>query len=238
MKTVSFSLSILCLGILIGCSSSTTPQPQTYIGASTTIGSGTANSWVTVDGSGNMTAIGVTISDAALASLPAMGMMYEIPMPAGVTTIPYKSISLDYATMDPAPYNVPHLDAHFYFEDMMARMNIMQGIDTMMPGGMMLPAGYTRIGECDSMMGVHYMDTSAPEWHKQPFHCAFVYGFAKGTMTFMEAMCDQASLSNHTALSGTVKPMMMMSMPMSMPKTYKTSYDATTKTTKIELDGF
>ena len=238
MKHIAYSFLIPGFIFLVGCKSSTSPQPQTYTASPTSIGTGTATSWVAVDASGNMTAIGVTVSDAALASLPAMDTMFEIAMPPGLTTIPFKTVSLDYATSDAAPYNKPHLDAHFYLLDMMHRMNIMNGMDTMMPMGMMLPDGYMRMGESQAMMGVHYIDMNGPEYSGHPFQSAFVYGFSMGSMTFMEAMCDKAILTSHTALSGTVKQPMMMGMTMSIPASYKTSYDASAKTTTIELDGF
>lgn len=208
-----------------------------YTGSPLTIGSGTAYTWIKTDASGNLSAIGVTISDAALASIGTKDSMYELPMPTGIST-EFKGIALDYATHDPAPYNKPHIDPHFFLLDMGHRMMIMDTTDAMMPMNMMMPSGYMTDSMSEMMMGVHWMDTTAPEFHGTPFQCAFDYGFSMGNMVFLEVMCDKASLEGK-AITGTVrKPTMMGGMMMSLPATYKVSYDNTTHTSTIELDTF
>jgi hypothetical protein len=233
------TFALLCI-IISGCkSNSTSPNTaQTVWGSSVAIGTGTANSWVTVDAGGKFTSIGVTVSDTALTNLGNMDTMFELPMPSGVSTGPFKSIMLSYATKDSKPYDKPHLDPHFFLIDMPTRMNIMVGTDTMMPMNMTMPAGYMGDGKSEAMMGVHWMDTTAMAMG-QSFHTAFAYGFSKGALVFLEAMADKATLVNHQGFTGTVRqPMMMSGMTMLLPTTYTTSYDASTGSSKIELDGF
>ncbi len=241
MLHVRHIASILLLLLVFGCNSTTATNPTTYTGTPISIGTGTANTWVYTNASGNLSAVGVTISDAALASIGTKDSMFELPMPAGVSCI-IKSIALDYATHDAAPYNKPHIDPHFFLLDMSARMSMMGGgKDGKMPTNMMMPSGYTTDSVLEPMMGVHWMDTTSSEFHGTPFQCAFDYGTSMGSMVFYEVMCDKSSLEGHKSITNTIRQPSMMGggmMMTSIPASYKVSYDATAKTTTIELDGF
>ena len=239
MKHLFHFVLLLSFGLLAGCkTNSTSSTPTTFDGSPVTIGTGSANSWIKTDASGKVTSVGVTISDAALASIGTRDSMFELPAPSGVSSI-FKSIALDYATHDPAPYNKPHIDPHFFLIVMAARMGNMSGMDGMMPMNMMMPSGYTTDSMSEMMMGVHWMDTTASEYHGTPFQCAFDYGFSMGNLVFYETMCDKASLDGHKVISNTIRqPMMMNGMTMSMPSSYAVTYDANAKVTNIELDGF
>ncbi len=231
---------VLAVGALFGCKSGTsTPESQTYTGTTTTIGTGTANSWAITDASGNLTSIGVTVSDAALLSLGSMDTEYEVPIPSGLSSPLFKRITLDYATMDAAPYNKPHLDGHFWMWDLNQSKTIPGGPDTVMPRMITMPADYMSMGGSEPGMGVHWMDMNTPEASGGPFRTAFTYGFSKGSMVFMEEMCSVDSLRGHMSYIGTVKrPTMMSGMTMLIPKTYSVTYNAGAKNTSIILGGF
>ena len=234
-----FTLLLTVLSI-VGCTDHVTnTMGSTYRSVPLTMGTGNATTWITTDGSGNLSAIGITISDAALASLGTHDSMYELPMPTGVACA-FKSIALDFATHDDAPYNMPHLDPHFMLIDMMARMRIMDTADGMMPTNMNMPPGYRSDGMSEGMMGVHWMDTTGSEFHGGPFDCTFDYGTSKGDMIFYELMCDKASLESHKAINSTIRKPTMMGgmMSMTIPSAYKVSYDQSGHTTTIELNGF
>ncbi len=239
MKAFFFSALAISLVTLFGCKSTpTNSNPNTFTGSSISIDSGSAYTWIKTDASGNFRSIGVTISDGALTSLGQTDTMFELPIPSGFSS-PFKSVMLDYATHDPAPYNHPHIDPHFFYINMAARMNIMDTMDSTMPMNMTMPSGYMTDDMSEAMMGVHWMDTTGPEYHGQPFESTCVYGFTKGTLAFMEVMCDKASLEGHKAITGTVRqPMMMSGMTMSIPASYKVSYDSSAHTSTIEFDGF
>jgi hypothetical protein len=230
---------LLTLALITGCNSNSTgTNASTYTSAPLTIGTGTANTWIKTDASNKLTTVGVTISDGALTSLGNTDSMFELPMPAGVSTI-FKSIALDYATHDPAPYNHPHIDPHFFLYDMNSRMSIIDGTDSMPPMNMMMPSGFMCLGVSEAMMGVHWMDTTASEYHGIPFQCTFDYGTSMGNLEFFEVMCDKASLEGHKIVSNSIrKPTMMNGMTMSIPSSYSITYDGTAHTSTIELDGF
>ncbi|SRR5579883_1037746 len=243
MKKPVYLVYLILVIASFGCKSSTGPQSQTYTSAPTVVGAGTATTWITMNGSGNISSVGVTLTNSALTSLGNSDSMYELAMPSGVST-QFKSIALDYATHDAWPYNHPHIDPHFFLYNMAQRMGIMDGKDTMPPMMMTMPPGYATDSMSEMMMGVHWIDMSGPEYQPgHPFTSTFVYGFTMGSMDFMELMCDKASLDGQKNISGAVKRPTMMSgmsgMPMPLfPATYKITYDASAKTTTIELDGF
>ncbi|MEO6938854.1 MAG: hypothetical protein ABI444_01745 [Candidatus Kapaibacterium sp.] len=241
MKIYLHLTLLLTVLAIAGCTDHVTNMmASTYHSVPLTIGTGNATTWITTDGSGNLSAIGITISDAALASLGTHDSMYELPMPTGISCA-FKSIALDFATHDNAPYNLPHLDPHFMLIDMATRMGIMDTEDRMMPTNMMMPSGYRSDGMSELMMGVHWMDTTGSEFHGSPFECTFDYGTSKGDMIFYELMCEKASLESHKAFNKTIrKPTMMggMMMSMTIPSAYKVSYDQNGHTTTFELNGF
>jgi hypothetical protein len=162
-------------------------------------------------------------------------------MPSGVSNFEFKEIGLDYETHDEAPYDKPHLDAHFYLMDSTQRKTIPEGEDTMMPMDFMMPANFMMMGESEGMMGVHWMDTTASEMHGQPFEAAYVLGTTKGQLVFMEVMRDLQTIKEHKAYSKALpRPTKMSGMSSSMmfPGTMSISYDAESKTTTFLLSGF
>ena len=235
------AIAITVLGLASCSDNPSTPSTQTLAGPAVTIGTGEAHSWAVVSGSGEIQTLGVKITDNALASLGSEDTMYTLPLPAGVSTSQFKEIGLDYATHDDAPYDKPHLDAHFYLMDMMHRMDIPEGEDTMMPVNFMMPTNFMMMGESEAMMGVHWMDTTAPEMHGQPFEGAYVLGTTKGQLVFMEVMRDLQAMKDHKSYSASLpKPMKMtgMSNTMMFPSVATISYDASTKMTTYTLTGF
>lgn len=218
-----------------------TPSTQTLSGPLVTIGTGSAQSYAVLDASGQITTLGVKVTDNALASLGSDDTMFTLPLPTGAPTTQFKEIGLDYAVHDDAPYDQPHLDAHFYLMDGMHRMDIPEGEDTMMPTNFMMPAHFMMMGESEAMMGVHWMDTTAAELHGQPFEAGYVLGTTKGQLVFMEVMRDLRAIKNHNAYSKALpRPTMMsgMSNTMRFPGTMSISYDAASKTTTYLLTGF
>jgi hypothetical protein len=239
----TFTAAVIAVAFgLAACSDNpATPSTQTLSGPLITIGSGTAQSWAVLDASGQITTLGVKVTDAALASLGTEDTMFTLPLPTGVPTTQFKEVGLDYATHDEAPYDKPHLDAHFYLEDMMQRMNIGAGTDTTMPMNFMMPPNFMMMGESEAMMGVHWMDTTAPEMHGGPFEAAYVLGTSKGQLVFMEMMRDLQAMKDHKSYTKALtRPTKMGGMTNSMmfPATMSTSYDAPTKTTTYLLTGF
>jgi hypothetical protein len=55
------------------------------------------------------------------------------------------------------------------------------------------------------MMGVHWTDTLAAEFHGHPFDETFIYGFYHGKMVFVEPMITRALLASHPDVTAPVK---------------------------------
>ena len=116
------------------------PTTRQY-GAATSLGKGTARTYVTSDASGSPIEIGVALDEGALESLPApMAMpqthgdgmehvdshVYDLMMPAANAT-QYTFVELDWNPVGHIPegvYDQPHFDFHFYTVDKSVRDGI------------------------------------------------------------------------------------------------------------------
>jgi hypothetical protein len=86
-----------------------------------------------------------------------------------------------------------------------------------------------------NMMGVHAIDTTAPEFHGKPFTATFIYGYYKGKLIFLEPMITRAFLSGKPDVTLPVKTPAHYSSPGYYPAAYSVRYDANSKNFMIEL---
>ncbi|MFD2784754.1 DUF5602 domain-containing protein [Hymenobacter rubripertinctus] len=216
------------------------PQPSTTNGPAVAIGAGSAHSFVTVDAAGQPTEIGFAVTEAALASLPAAGTMYDMVLPAGnaaLAQMPFDHISFDWNPNghDPLPiYGAPHFDAHFYMLPMSVQHTI--SLDDpkgdIFPPAAKLPTGYVTApnvapGRTVPMMGRHWIDPTSPEYTPgTAFTHTFIYGSYDGKVTFIEPMFTKALL-----VAG-----LNMEQPIKQPATYELTgkYFPTTYTIRQE----
>lgn len=174
----------------------------TTSGEQVNIGDGKAWSWIQVDNKSQPQAIGITITKSALTSLPDASEMhynYLLPLPAQKYTTRFDHAELNWnpAGHEPDPiYGIPHFDFHFYFMDLIERMNIPPyPVDPAKfdnyPDAAYLPPTYRNFGGGVPMMGSHWVDITSPELSQtdpQPFTQTFIYGSYDGHVTFMEPM--------------------------------------------------
>ena len=132
--------AVLAFGLFV--SAAVTGKEQTIRGRVEKIGSGTVQSFVTLDPSGAPTIIGVEISAGALEELPPVPntvsrcydldgngkhtghecigdveRILDVPVDSSAG-LPFKWITVNWnAAGHPAPYNRPHFDFHFYAVD-------------------------------------------------------------------------------------------------------------------------
>jgi hypothetical protein len=195
------------------CSSETTasaPKPVVDYGAPVAIGNGNARSYIVVD-NGVPTELGVALSAAALDSLPSAPLMggYEfvLPLPAQNTT-QFQVIGLNWnPTGHPPPmvYTVPHFDVHFYMISSSDRTAIAPSDPSFaaeaadLPTAALRPVGYVADPPANAIphMGIHWTDTTAAEFHGQPFTRTFINGSWNGQFVFLEPMVTRAYLLTH-----------------------------------------
>jgi hypothetical protein len=222
----------------------------TYEGPAVTIGQGQARAFVTLDAQGQARTLGIRLSEAALAGLPAevpaMGEWeYVLSLPAEAAGTGYNHAAVDWNPHGHIPkgvYNVPHFDFHFYAIDSAARNAITAvGEDlerahkapepSQMPTDYVLPPG-TEVPN----MGAHAIDPGSAEFNNQPFTQTFIYGFYDGKIIFTEPMLTLAFLQSRPSTSTPVKQPQTYNPDFAYPARYGVHYDAGARQFEITLD--
>jgi hypothetical protein len=245
-RTALPALSTLALALAVGaaaCSdSSTAPAVSTELdGPVVTVGNGTART-VVMERNNAIVSIGIRLTDDALTGLPSTMPMTEwaLSLPAGITAVPWDHMTLDWNPQGHPPpmvYTVPHFDFHFYMISPTDQMAITGGPDTTTVPAANIPTDYASEVESVPMMGVHWADTLASEYHGQPFDHTFIYGFHQGQMIFVEPMVTEAFLQSGADFSGTVKQPAAFQRTGAYPMSYSITHDAKTQTVTISLDS-
>ena len=247
--TILFVLSFFGgLILLTGCNTDSTMMSKsaTTIGETKAFGSGSITSWVKTNDNGDPSSIGVTFKESAVASLETdseMMTMLMLPMTSAMSmmmAMPFDHIEVDWVPEgDPAPsvYDKAHLDCHFFTMSMSEQMGMMGGRDTTMMDMKYLPNGYMMDSVSEEGMGVHCMDTTAKEFHGQPFDHSFLYGFYHGNMAFMETMCAKSFLGTKASYTGDLKQPQAFKKPGYYPLKYSVQYDAINKEYTISIDN-
>ena len=206
-------LITVAVTLITGCSilSKEDKKAGVYEGPATPIGQGSARSFVVLDGDGRPATIGIRLTEAALAGLPAEdpvnshGWEYILQLPSESENMGYNHIGIDWnphGHIPPGVYDKPHFDFHFYLIDVGARSKITAVGDDLerahkappmefMPSGYILPPG-TEVPN----MGAHAIDPNADEFTKKDFTKTFIYGFYDGSMIFVEPMITKAYLES------------------------------------------
>jgi len=237
--------------LLAACNDENTTGPDhagTFVGQTWALGNGTARSWVTLDGAGKPTTLGITLSEAALTNLPieSTEFSFELPPEAGAT--PFRHVGLNWNPLGHQPtgvYNVPHFDVHFYMISEAQRYAITgTGADSLrlyrQPAPEFLPMDYINPpGTGEPRMGNHWLDATAPELNGQPFTRTFIYGSYDGQVTFWEPMITNAYLATQPNATLDIKqPQRYSEAGRYYPTRYTVRFDATALEYHITLDGF
>src|SRR5262249_42722275 len=140
-------------------------------------------------------------------------------------------------------YSVPHFDFHFYLITPQEESEITaRGEDVARcfkkPAPGVMPAGYaTGPGSEAPGMGAHWADTSAPEFHGQPFTTTFIYCGYDGKATPFEPMITSAVLKSRPALTQPIKLPTLYPRRGCYPTRYTVEYDPARNEVTIELGG-
>jgi len=196
--------------VLLACSGSptnTTAQPTTQYGSPIAVGNGNARSYLVTE-NGVATELGVALSQGALDSLPTMprmgGYEYLVPLPATNPT-QFQVIGLNWNPTGHPPamiYTVPHFDVHFYMVSLQEKNAIDPGDPAFgtdaanLPAAPFRAANYVADPPANAVphMGLHWTDSTAPEFHGQPFTRTLINGSWNGQFIFIEPMVARAYL--------------------------------------------
>lgn len=180
-------------------------------GAEVALHEGKSWSWIHVDGKNKPLEVGISISEAALNSVPVAEdggddhHSHEnnlfVPLPAKAKEVtPFRSIMLNWnpGGHEPAPiYTLPHFDVHFYMTSEDEVMDMVDGVKLeAKPAAAYIPQNHID-GPGIPMMGKHWIDMAAPELSGTvPFTQTFIYGSYDSKVTFYEPMITLDFLKN------------------------------------------
>jgi hypothetical protein len=244
----------MVMAFILGCSMSRNSGPtvMTYNGPSQDLGGGSAYAFTTIDASGKPIAIGLRMSETALTGLQAepphdaTGWETILPLPKEAAAAGYDHIGIDWNPRGHIPdgiYNTPHFDFHFYMISQAEKNRITaKGEDLarahMLPAPEYMPEGYILPeGTEVPRMGAHAIDTSSPEFNKQPFTKTFIYGFYDGQMVFVEPMMTKAFLETEPNTSDRIKLPSAYAKNGYYPTVYSVRYRATQREFEISLEN-
>jgi hypothetical protein len=251
MAGATLAMAVGMASSALACDECQLRKDGLYMGQYTLMGNGTLRSWVKYE-KGKPTSLGVTFSEKALSglktNLPAKMpvMEYQLALPKEAKITGFDHISLDWAPLGHVPkgvYDKPHFDIHFYLMSPAERQKITAvgkdlAICSKKPEARFIPAGYLAPPDTSiPMMGMHAIDSAAPELKGQPFEKTFLYGYYNGTMNFVEPMVALDYLKTKPNFSTNIK------LPASYPKAgfyptrYSIRYDATREEYSVSLDG-
>jgi len=215
-------------------------------GAHVAVGNGSAYTWVLQDGQGNLLAIGINLTEQALAGLPAEDTEFVLPLPRQAKATPFAHVVLNWnphGHIPPGIYDVPHFDFHFYIITPAQRAQITgTGEDLAramtMPAPESIPEGYIGPeGTVEPRMGWHWVNPASPEFHGQPFTQTFIYGFYNGQMAFIEPMVTTAFLMSKPFVSRVIALPAAYPTHAYYPTGYAVLYDPSYREYTVSLWG-
>jgi hypothetical protein len=224
----------------------------THEGPVTTRGNGEARAFVTLDGEGRPTALGVRMSEAALKGLPAEtpghgpAWEYRLELPEEAAHTGYDHITVDWnphGHLPPGVYDAAHFDFHFYLINAAERDRItLEGDDlaraSRPPAPEFMPAGYVLPeGTAEPRMGAHAIDPGAPEFNNEAFSKTFIYGFHDGRMVFVEPMVTKAFLDSREDMTELVAVPESYQVPGYYPTRYRVGFDPQSNEHVVTLEG-
>jgi hypothetical protein len=224
----------------------------TFVGETKPLGKGQVRSWVTLDSSGNPTAIGLTFGEAALSNLPtepppgAEGTEISVALPSQASSTAFNHVGLWWNPHGHPPakiYDVAHFDFHFYMITEQERNGItVQGDDVArsnkQPAAEFVPEGYIYIPDSAiPRMGAHWVNPLSTELNGQAFTKTFLYGSYNGQLIFGEPMITKAFLETKTNVTEPIKLPAKYARHAYYPTKYSIRYDPIKREYTVALEG-
>jgi hypothetical protein len=216
-------------------------KAATYEGTAVHVGKGIARVVVHTDKLGEPSSVAVVMTQEALKGLPTKlnkkspegSWEYPLPMPTHGPKTGYTEVVIDWNPHGHPPphvYTVPHFDFHFYgiSSAEVEKISFTGPTDpaTKVSDTALIPPHYKVIpATAINQMGVHAIDTTAPELHGKPFTATFIYGYNKGQLIFLEPMVTRAYLLTKPNLSSPVQTPAQYSRTGYYPTNYSVRYD-------------
>ncbi|HEX2534175.1 MAG TPA: DUF5602 domain-containing protein [Chitinophagaceae bacterium] len=212
--------------LLLACALATTlfscdkdkDKAGTFKGAQVQVHDGKAWTWIKMDKEGKPVQLGLTISNAALNSVPLEsdgGHDHEnnliLPLhEKAIASTPFKFLFLNWNAEGHPPmevYGLAHFDIHYYMVPAaeVTQYTDEEKLDQNPPPGY-VPATFFP-GPYVPQMGKHFLDSQSPELdpdNPQPFTQTFIYGTYGGKVTFYEPMITLDFLKTANSFERTI----------------------------------
>lgn len=256
---VTSAVAAVAMTIAVACSNTAGPSAAgTFYGPSQSFAQGTARTWATVDASGALSAIGISMTESALSGLPTTvsgpsptALMVTLALPEQAKGHGFDHAELGWNPLGHEPpqlYGVPHFDLHFYTVSSAAQNAILPSDPAYatkaanFPSANFIPAGYVpppgvAASNAVPQMGLHWTDVKAPELNGQPFTSTFIFGSWDGQFIFLEPMITKAYLETHPNATRAIPQPSQWATAGSFPTTYSVNYDASSKEYRFTLGG-
>lgn len=182
---------------------------------------------------------------------------FVIPLPDAVARrndVPFKWVLLNWnpeGHIPPGVYDVPHFDVHFEMAPIAEVFAIESGpcgpelvrCDQFEIARKPLPpnfmaADYVDVGAVVPAMGNHLIDTTGPEFRKQPFTRSWIYGIYDGRTTFYEAMVARPYLLSKPDSCLPIKMPRAVAVAGLYPTEYCVRHNAATGEVSVSMEKF
>lgn len=215
---------------------------NTFYGPAQPFGNGVVRAMVTMNREGEPQAIAVIISEKALERMPEEMRVITLKLPNKAEGLAFDHIDLDWNPAGhepPGMYDLPHFDFHFYMISEEEKMKMTDwDVEVMLPSQEFWPENYFPTQELVPSMGMHWLNSLAPELGGETFTHTFIYGSYGGQFIFYEPMVTVDYLKQANGESFTIhQPEEFQREGYYYPTTYSISHDPVKKEYLISLEG-
>lgn len=158
---------------------------------------------------------------------------YELPFPPEASATPYTHMALNWNPEGHAKagiYTMPHFDFHFCLVSPKERHAITVNDNFLKEAYRQIPPeleaeGYQALPlAAEPRMGLHWVDTTAPEFHGQPWTKSFLFGSYDGKIVFLEPMITKAFLKTKPNTTDPIKQPAFYPKSTYYPTAYSVNY--------------
>ncbi len=235
----NFTYLKILLMLLIFSSFSILHSQSIIYGDSASLGDGIIKAWIKTDASNNPESIGLAMTEEVLMNLPADPIApFHLNLPKTTSDTLFNHLYFGWNPAGHPPpqiYGLPHFDLHYYIISKEERLAILGGPDSITVEPRFAPPDYVSDPAGVPMMGTHWVDTTALEFHGQTFDKTMIYGYAKGKLAFLEPMFTKAYLESHPHFTGNIKQPTEFQRAGYYPTAFKIDYDTVNHVYNFEI---
>jgi hypothetical protein len=216
--------------------------PVSYYGPAREFGDGTAWTMVQLNSDGELHAIALKFTEAALSGLADMMHEITLDLPAEAEGIVFDHVDIGYMPMGhepPGVYDIPHFDLHFYMISEEDKALITDAdLAEVLPAAEYIPATYVPGPGFIPMMGKHWSSLEAGELNGEVFDQTFIMGSYDGSFIFYEPMITLDYFSEKTSVEYNIhQPQSYERTGYYYPTRYSINYDADAMEYTVILSG-